>query len=364
MGGRVEFAYSHAVKGFSLYIPEKGYERMMQHVSGMISCEPDQLAHSAPGNGGGGNPNGGGGGNPNGGGGGGGGDPQSGPPQEVGWGVTRVTGYDNNTVANMGNPGVGKTAWVIDSGVDLDHPDLNLQGTGNITVSTPTVDVARSTCFLRRCSDPNDEYGHGTHVAGIIGAVNNDIGAVGVAAGATIVSVRVLDKRGSGPDSGVIAGIDYVAAQYDAGKANQGDVANLSLITGKLQAMNDAVEGLASKGIKVTIAAGNSNMDASLFSPASANGSNVYTVSATQNDADQRWPYSNYGNSQQAGGPIDYAEPGANIFSLNKDAGYTTKTGTSMAAPNLAGILLLGSVKSGGPIQNDVDGFPEPVGIQ
>ncbi len=328
---------------------------MMQHVSNMISCEPDQLAHSLPGPGNGGGGGGGGGGRP-GGGGGGGDTPPPAPDQTVPWGITRVTGFSLATVGNMGNPGEGKTAWVIDSGVDLDHPDLNLK-------NQSTVDVSRSACFLRNCSDPNDYYGHGTHVAGIIGAVNNAIGSVGVAAGATIVSVRVLDKRGSGPDSGVIAGIDYVAAQFDADKAKAGDVANLSLITGKMQAMNDAVVNLAARGIRVVSAAGNSNMDASLFSPASAEGTNVYTVSATQDLSDNRWPNSNYGNFNMGGAPIDYAEPGANIYSLDKDGGYTTKTGTSMAAPHLSGLLLLGPVNSKGTIKNDVnDGQAEPVG--
>lgn len=345
-GGRVEFAYSHAIKGFSLHIPDQAYDQMMQQVSDIVTCEPDQEAFATPKGGRGGPPGSGGGGS------GGGGTP---PPQIVDWGVARVAGYkgDPNAgglVQGLGNPGglVANRVWVIDSGIDMTNADLNVSANDNA-------------CYLRRCSDPNDQNGHGTHVAGIIGAKNNTIGTVGVAPGATLVSMRVLDKRGSGPDSGVIKAIDDVAAI-----AQPGDVANLSLITSYMQAMNDAVLGLASNGVFVTIAAGNTRSDASNFSPASANATNVYTVSATDN-ADDAFAssYSNYGDANNLGSPIDAAEPGSNIVSLSIGGGTTTKTGTSMAAPHLAGILLLqGVVHNGGSVSGDPDGFPDPVGVK
>lgn len=356
-GGRVEFAYSHAIKGFSLYIPDQAYERMMPQVSDIFTCEPDTLAQSAQQRGGGKPPKDGGGG----GSGGGGGTP---PPQVVDWGVARVAGYvaDPNAdglVQGLGNPGENlvdannnprtNRVWVIDSGIDMTNADLNISATDNA-------------CYLRRCNGNwNDEYGHGTHVAGIIGAKNNTIGTVGVAPGATLVSMRVLDRRGSGPDSGVIAAIDDVAAMAQAG-----DVANLSLITSYMKAMNDAVLGLATKGLFVTIAAGNTRSDASNFSPASANATNVYTVSATDNANDTfASSYSNYGDADNLGSPIDAAEPGSNIVSLAIGGGTTTKTGTSMAAPHLAGILLLqGVVHNGGLVSGDPDGFADPVGIK
>lgn len=339
-GGTLGFAYSHAIKGFSLHISERGYEQMMQRFSGTFWCEPDAIAtaddvlgssRAAKG----GRP--------------GGSTPPPPPPaQTVSWGFTRVTGYVDANVAIMGNPGTGKTAWVIDSGVDYDHPDL-------------TVDTGRSACMLRRCSSADDQYGHGTHVAGIIGAKNDGYNTVGIAAGATIVSVRVLDQRGSGPDSGVIAGIDYVYAN-----SSVGDVVNLSLIASKSDAMNTAVARLGSKGVFVTIAAGNSNFDASLFSPASAVGVNVYTVSATDNAADLRASYSNYGDAKNAGQPIDYAEPGTGILSSELNGTVVLKTGTSMAAPHLAGILLLDhAAYDGGAITGtDPDGYPEQVGVR
>ena len=104
--------------------------------------------------------------------------------QSIPWGITRVGGPVS---------GVGKTAWIIDSGIDLDHPDLN-------------VDTDRAVQFLGTRYTPDDQNGHGTHVAGTIGALDNSIGVVGVAPGATLVPVRVLDRKGSGSTSGVIAG--------------------------------------------------------------------------------------------------------------------------------------------------------------
>ena len=110
--------------------------------------------------------------------------------QTTPWGITKVGG--------PGTPVSGRTAWVIDSGIDLNHPDLN-------------VDVARSMNFIVRETSPEDLNGHGTHVAGTIGAKDNSIGVIGVAPDARVAAVRVLDRRGSGPYSGVIAGVDYVA---------------------------------------------------------------------------------------------------------------------------------------------------------
>ena len=108
-------------------------------------------------------------------------------PRLVTWNVNRV-GYGDGT---------GKTAWIIDSGIDFSHPDL-------------TVDSSRSRSFISGITSPRDENGHGTHVAGIIGGKNNTIGVLGVASGAKLVSLRVLDKDGSGTLSGIIQALAYV----------------------------------------------------------------------------------------------------------------------------------------------------------
>lgn len=261
------------------------------------------------------------------------------PAQSIPWGVTRVKGG-----AGTGS-GTG-TAWVIDSGIDLDHPDLN-------------VDVARSRNFSSGPS-ADDGNGHGTHVAGTIGAKDNGFGVIGVSPGALVVAVRVLNNAGSGSNSGVIAGVDYVAAN-----GSNGDVANMSLGGGVSSALDQAVINAAAKGIKFTLAAGNESESATNHSPARANGPNVYTVSSfakgtSATDTDDPWSsFSNYGS------PVDFAEPGSSIPSTYKGGGYATMSGTSMAAPHLAGILLTKSPPaSGGTVDGDPDGNPDTIGTK
>lgn len=252
--------------------------------------------------------------------GGGGGDTGGDPAQSTPWGITRVNGVSSYSGNNV--------AWVLDTGIDQDHNDLN-------------VDTGRSVSFLggRDADNPDDQNGHGTHVAGTIAAINNSIGVIGVAPGATVISVRVLDRRGSGSYSGVIAGIEHVGSN-----GANGDVANMSLGGGKSQAVNDAVAAAAANGVKFALAAGNESQDANNVSPASTNGANVYTICATTSS--NTWAsYSNFGAP-----PVDYCEPGSSILSTWKDGGYNTISGTSMATPHAAGILLLGNIQNGGSV--------------
>ena len=253
--------------------------------------------------------------------------------QETPWGISRVNGGGDYTGSNV--------AWILDSGVDLDHEDLN-------------VDASRGMTFITRGKDsesPDDRNGHGTHVAGTIAALNNNVGVVGVAAGATVVPVKVLDSRGSGSYSGVIAGVDYVAAN-----GSSGDVANMSLGGPLSQALNAAVQA-ASSTVKFALAAGNESQDANNASPASANGQNIYTISAMGN-ADNWASFSNYGNP-----PVDYCAPGVAIKSTWKNGGYNTISGTSMASPHMAGILLLGTPRTDGAVSGDPDGNADPIAV-
>lgn len=303
VGGTVSRVYSHAIRGFAAAMSATAAARIVGRNPMIDYCEQDLVAGIEQG----GKPGGG----------------STTPPAQVtGWNITRVGGAGDGT---------GRTAWVIDSGIDLDHPDL---------VTDPT----RSRSFLARDPSPEDANGHGTHVAGIIAAENDAFGVVGVAAGATVVSLRVLDRRGSGPNSGVIAALDYLAGEVDVGRASAADVANLSLISGAMASMDAAVVGLASRGVRVVSAAGNSGADANNYSPARANGNNVYTVAAFA-EGDIWASYSNHGQP-----PVDYAEPGSSIRSTVLNGGYGSKSGTSMAAPHLAGILLLGGVAGGGTV--------------
>lgn len=250
--------------------------------------------------------------------------------QQVPWGIQRIGGAGN---------GVGRTAWIIDTGIDLTHPDLNVDLTRAFTAFTSGADAT-----------PNDLNGHGSHVAGTVAAIDNSIGVVGVAAGATVVPVKVLDRRGSGTWTGVIAGMDYVAAN-----AANGDAANMSLGGGISAAVDQATLNMAQAGVKVAIAAGNESQHANNSSPARVNHTNIYTVSAI-GTGDVFASFSNYGNP-----PVDFAAPGVNIYSCYKGGAYTTMSGTSMASPHVCGILTLGNVGSDGNAVSDPDGNADPI---
>jgi len=251
-------------------------------------------------------------------------------PRLITWNIQRV-GYGDGT---------GKTAWVIDTGIDFDHPDL-------------TVDVARSKSFITGITSADDENGHGTHVAGIIGGKNNTIGVLGVASGATLISLRVLGADGIGTLSSIIQALAHVNTN---GKA--GDVVNLSLgedVSSPI--LIQQVQFTASRGIYIAIAAGNDNEPANKYSPGNANGTNIYTISAIDS-TDKFASFSNYGNDV-----VDYAAPGVRILSTFSNGRYALLSGTSMAAPHMAGLLLLkgSSITTSGYAINDPDGLPDPI---
>jgi subtilisin family serine protease len=308
--GQLKHVYSTAIRGFAVNAAEQAVANMRRNNPNIAYCEQDQVVTGFQGKPGGGGTT-------------------TQPAQTTPWGIARVNG---------GRAGTFATAWVIDGGIQLDHPDLN-------------VDVARSRNFTGR-GTAADEGGHGTHVAGTIAARNNTIGVVGVAPGATLVAVRVLDRRGSGTTSGVIAGVDYVAA---AGKS--GDVANMSLGGGVSTTLDNAVIAAAAGGIRFVLAAGNESTNALNSSPARANGPNVFTISSFA-QGDNWSSFSNFGNP-----PVDFAEPGSAIRSTWIGSGYNTISGTSMAAPHFAGILLQGAPVSGGKVNGDPDGNPDTIGV-
>ena len=214
---------------------------------------------------------------------------------------------------------------IVDTGIDLTHPDLN---------------VYREKTFVPNTTSANDDNGHGTHVAGTAAARNNSIGVVGVAPGARLWAVKVLDSTGAGSISSIIAGIDYVTQH-----ANEIDVVNLSFgCECHSQALETAINNSVAAGVTYVVAAGNSHKDALTFSP--ANIPNVIAVSAIV-DTDGKCggigqstkygkddtlaSFSNYGRT------VKMAAPGVNILSTFKGHSYSTLSGTSMAAPHVTG---------------------------
>lgn len=251
------------------------------------------------------------------------------PNQLTPWGIDRVGGPVDGT---------GLHAWIIDSGIDLDHPDLNV-GYGENFVDMGNV------------VSPEDDAGHGTHVAGTIAAIDNEIDVVGVAPNATVHPVKVLAKSGFGMTDWIVAGIDYVA-----GNAMAGDCANMSLGgLGHQQSMHDAIVNAAAKGIRFSLAAGNDSADAEDYEPAHIDAENVFTISAV-GEGDIFASFSNWGD------PVDFAAPGVDILSTRLGGGVVSMQGTSMAAPHVCGILLfLDEPNSEGVAINDPDGDPDPI---
>ena len=257
----------------------------------------------------------------------------------VPWGVERIG------ASQHAGTGKGVHVYVIDTGIDADHPDL-VANLGN--------GYAATTCKGGRCRTTwDDDHSHGTHVAGTIGAIDNEIAVIGVAPEVTLHSVKVLGKNGSGTRSAVIAGIDWVAQQVAA--RGQPAVANMSLggsgsksgtcgpggFTGN-DAYHEAICNAAHVGVVFAIAAGNEGADAEFAVPAAYDDAAI-TVTATSEEDD--WPsWPNWGDGDPTGpgpAPIGLAAPGVAVLSTGNDGGTTIKSGTSMAAPHVSGAIAL-----------------------
>ena len=252
-------------------------------------------------------------------------------------GVQRIGGPDKTY------KGKGIGVAIIDTGIDLTHPDLK----NSIVAHTNCVGFSAS---------GDDDHGHGSHVAGTIAAAENGTGVVGVAPKASLIAVKVLNAWGSGSWSSVICGIDWVtahAAEYNIKVANMslGGWGSSDNNCGNTNgdAMHKAICKSAKKGVTYVVAAGNSYGWASSSVPA-AYDDTLITVSAladsdgkpfgmgtsTSRGPDDTFaPFSNYGPE------VDIGAPGVDIFSSYLDGQYTTMSGTSMASPHVAGAAAL-----------------------
>jgi subtilisin family serine protease len=232
------------------------------------------------------------------------------------WGLDRIDqrALPLSTTYTYTATGAGVNAYIIDTGIRKTHSQFGGRAVHGTDTTTP-IGVTSDDC-----------HGHGTHVAGTVG------GSVhGVAKSVRLIAVRVLTCAGTGLNSGVIAGVDWVTGNHQAG---QPAVANMSLGGGASPALDTAVGNSIADGITYALAAGNETEDACTGSPSRVAAG--ITVGATTS-TDARAEYSDFGPC------VDFFAPGSNITSASylTDTGTATMSGTSMAAPHVAGAAAL-----------------------
>ena len=242
--------------------------------------------------------------------------------------VDRVDGESLNTIGINSNF-VDADIAILDTGIDLDHADLN---------------VFHERSFIPGTINADDDHGHGTHLSGVAAAKDNSFGIVGIAPGARLWAIKVLESSGMGEISTLIKGLDYINQNQ-----NQVDVAVLSLgCECESGALDIAINNSIKAGITIVVAAGNEGKDAGTFTP--ANNPEVITVSAiadTDGKCGGKGPSTPYGADDMLasfsnyGDVVDISAPGVDIYSTFKSNSYTKLTGTSMAAPHVAGAAAL-----------------------
>jgi len=284
LGGQLHHSYGSAIKGFAATLPDAALQAIRSNPN-VAYVEQDQTVSLR----------------------------QVSPQSQATWGLDRIDQADLplDTRYNFIGTGAGVNAFVIDSGIRSDHVEFS----GRLKPGYDAIADGNGT---------NDCNGHGTHVAGTVGGTT-----WGVAKGVSLTPVRVLDCTGSGAWSGVIAGIDYVA-----NSTLRPAVANMSLGGAASASVDAAVAGAVAKGVVMVVAAGNDNADACTASPARE--PSAITVAASS-DLDARAWFSNWGSC------VDIFAPGGGIKSAWNTSATASNilSGTSMAAPHVAGVAAL-----------------------
>ena len=305
-GARVSHVYRHALKGYSATLSSDRVAALKADPS-VAAVAPDLPVHAFV--------------------------------QTLPTGIDRIDGELSSTQSGNGSGAVDVDIAILDTGISTSHPELNVVG-GTNCVGGPSF---------------NDDHGHGSHVAGIAAARDNADGVVGVAPGARLWAVKVLNAAGSGSTSQIICGIDWVTAN-----AGTIEVANMSLggtsffgafsgCNSSFDPMHPAICRSVQAGVTYAVAAGNSFADANTFVPATY--SQVITVSALADfngqpgggapatcRADEDDTFANFSNF---GADIDIIAPGVCILSTYLGGSYNTFSGTSMASPHVAGAAAL-----------------------
>lgn len=297
-GAEILDTYEHSIKGFAIKVHnDRVIETLMENNPSILYIEPDYEMQTFS--------------------------------QSLPTGINRMDADLSSTASGNGAGSVNVDIAIIDTGIDLTHPDLN---------------VYKQVTFVKGTKTGNDDNGHGTHVAGIAAAKDNSDGVVGVAPGARLWAIKVLDRNGSGALSNVIKGIDYATSH-----ATEIDVANMSLgCECSSSALDAAITKSVAAGITYVVAAGNNAKDAATFSP--ANHPSVIAVSAIA-DSDGKCgglgTSTSYGaddtfaSFSNFGAVVDIAAPGVQIYSTYKSGSFATLSGTSMASPHVAGAAAL-----------------------
>ena len=277
-GAKVKFEYGAVFQGFAAEMSPAAAAALARD-PGVAYVEPDQEMHIST--------------------------TQSGAT----WGIDRIDQRSRplSGTYTYTSQGTGVRAYIIDTGIQTSHPQFGSRA---------------SAVYDALGGNGQDCNGHGTHVAGTVGSTT-----YGVAKNVYLRAVRVLDCNGSGSNSGVIAGMDWVRTN-----AIKPAVANMSLGGGYSSTVNTAATNLANSGVLLAVAAGNSSADACNYSPSSAPGT-ITVAASTSSDA--RASYSNYG------GCVDIYAPGSSITSTWINSGTNTISGTSMATPHVTGVAAL-----------------------